>query len=96
MNMEKYLRAVRRRLNMPKDWKDRVMTDFRSAIEARSEAGQEDASIIAELGTPKQAAKELNGQMQEYTTKRVPGDGCVWLLPSSPGFVWPIRALWGC
>lgn len=72
MNMEKYLRAVRRRLNMPKDWKDRVMTDFRSSIEARSEAGQKDASIIAELGTPKQAAKELNGQMQEYTYRKSP------------------------
>ena len=72
MKMETYLRAVRRRLNMPKDLKDRVMTDFASSIEARREAGLEDAAILAELGTPKQAAKELNVQMQEYTYKKSP------------------------
>ena len=35
---KKYLGAVRRRLHMPKDIKDRVMTDFISSIEARKEA----------------------------------------------------------
>ena len=72
MNMDKYLRAVRRRLNMPKDIKDRVMTDFVSSIEARREQGQEDSSIVAEWGTPKQAANALNGQVQEYTYKKSP------------------------
>ena len=62
--MEKYLRAVRRRLNMPKDLKDRVMTDFTSSIEARMEDGQSKETILAELGNPSQAAKELNTQMK--------------------------------
>lgn len=72
MNMEKYLRAVRRRLNMPKELKDRVMTDFSSSIEARKENGQTEDAILAELGTPRQAAKDLNEQMKEYTYKKSP------------------------
>jgi len=72
MNMEKYLRAVRRRLNMPKQLKDRVMTDFTSSIEARKEEGQEEAEILKDLGSPKAAAKELNEQMQDYTYQKSP------------------------
>ena len=72
MNMEKYLRAVRRRLNMPNELKERVMTDFVSSIEARKEDGQSEESILAEFGSPKQAAKELNEQMKEYTYKKSP------------------------
>ena len=70
--MEKYLRAVKRRLNMPKDMKERVMADFLSTIHARKEDGQSEETILAELGTPKQAAKELNEQMKEYTYKKSP------------------------
>jgi len=70
--MKNYLRAVRRRLNMPKELKDRVMTDFRSSLEARLEDGQRKETILAELGTPRQAAEELNRQMQEYTYQKSP------------------------
>ena len=72
MNLEKYLRAVRRRLDMPKQLKDRVMEDFISSIDARKEDGQEESAILAELGAPKEAAKELNRQMQEYTYRKSP------------------------
>ena len=72
MNKEKYLRAVRRRLNMPKELKNRVMTDFAGSIDARMELGQSEADIFAELGTPKQVAKDLNEQMKEYTYKKSP------------------------
>lgn len=72
MNIEKYLRSVRRRLNMPKALKDRVMTDFRSSVEARLEDGQSIETILAELGSPRDAAAELNRQMQEYTYKKSP------------------------
>ena len=69
---EKYLRAVRRRLNMPKALKDRVIADLLSSIEARKEDGQQESEILAELGTPKQAAGELNAQMKEYTYRKSP------------------------
>lgn len=71
-NMEKYLRAVRRRLDMPKEVKKRVMADFADSAEARLENGQDEAAILAELGTPKQAAKELNEQMKDYTYQKSP------------------------
>lgn len=72
MNTEKYLRAVRHRLNMPKDLKDRVMADFLSSIAARQEDGQEEGAILAEFGSPKAAAAELNRQMAEYTYRKSP------------------------
>lgn len=70
--MEKYLRSVRRRLNMPKVLKERVMADFLSSIDARIESGHTQADIFTEFGTPKQAAKELNTQMKEYTYRKSP------------------------
>ena len=95
MNMEKYLRSVRRRLNMPKAIKDRVMTDFRSSVEARLEDGQSMETILAELGSPKDAAAELNRQMQEYTYKKSPWRwGCL-VLAIISGFCLAYRGLPG-
>jgi len=71
-SMEKYLRSVRRRLDMPKELKNRVMADFTDSIEARLEDGQDEAAILAELGTSKQAARELNSQMSDYTYRKSP------------------------
>ena len=64
-NMETYIKAVGRRLNLPKDVKQRVMSDFASSIHARQEAGQTDAQILAELGDAQKAAADLNEQMKE-------------------------------
>ena len=70
--MKKYIRAVGRRLDMPKDVKKRVMNDFVSSIQGRREAGQTDEDIRAELGSPRKAAAELNKQMKEYTYTKSP------------------------
>ena len=70
--MKKYLQAVRRRLNMPKELKDRVMADFSGSITARLENGQCQADILAELGNPRQAAADLNEQMKDYTYQKSP------------------------
>ena len=72
MTMEKYLRAVRRRLNMPKTIRDRVMSDFSGSIEARLENGQSFEEVLLELGNPCQAAEELNRQMLDYTYQKSP------------------------
>ena len=61
-DMENYIKAVSRRLNLPKDVKHRVMSDFESSIHARQESGQTDAQILAELVEkvwPKVAAGEV-------------------------------------
>ena len=70
--MNKYCARVERRLNLPRDVKARVMTDFRSAIQARQEAGMTDEEIFAELGAPKKAAADLNEQMKEYAYRKSP------------------------
>lgn len=70
--MKKYIKRVARRLELPKNVKERVMSDFVSSIEARREAGQTDAEIMAELGDPKKAAADLNEQMKEYAYRKSP------------------------
>ena len=70
--MKKYTSAVERRLNLPRELKARVMSDFISSIEARREAGQSDVEIYGELGSPKKAAADLNRQMKEFTYRKSP------------------------
>lgn len=70
--MKKYCNRVARRLNLPKDIKQRVMSDFVSSIEARREAGLTDEEIMAELGAPGKAAADLNEQMKEFTYRKSP------------------------
>ena len=70
--LKKYVAAVERKLNMPKDVRNRVMTDFISSIECRREAGQTVDAIIAELGSPDSVAAELNEQMEDYTYVKSP------------------------
>ncbi len=70
--MKKYVNAVERRLNLPREIRFRVMSDFSSSISARRESGMSDEEIYAELGTPKKAAAELNAQMQEFTYRKSP------------------------
>lgn len=70
--MKQYLHSIKRKLNMPKKIKARVMADLVCSIDERREAGQTYDEIYAELGTSKQAATDLNEQMQEYTYVKSP------------------------
>ena len=70
--MRKYTKAIERKLNMPKDVRERVMNDLMSSIQGRREAGQTDDEILTELGTPKKVAAELNEQMKDYTFIKSP------------------------
>ena len=70
--MKKYVNAVERRLNLPREIKARVMSDFSSSIQARREAGMSDDAIYAELGSPKKAAADLNEQMKEFAYRKSP------------------------
>ena len=70
--MKNYVNAVERRLNLPREVKARVMSDFQSPIVARREAGQTDEEIYAEFGTPAKAAADLNEQMKDYTYRKSP------------------------
>lgn len=70
--MKKYVHAVERRLNLPRQLKARVMSDFSGSIQARRESGMTDEEIYAELGNPQKAAADLNEQMKEYTYRKSP------------------------
>ncbi|MBQ4550105.1 MAG: hypothetical protein IJA49_03310 [Oscillospiraceae bacterium] len=64
--MKRYMTAIERRLNLPRDVRVRVMTDLQSSVAARREAGQTDEEIYTDLGTPETVAAELSEQMKEY------------------------------
>ena len=72
MDKKKYLRAVSRRLNLPREIKRRVMTDFESDLESRLEAGMAWEAVLVEMGSPRKAAAELNAQMKEYAYRKSP------------------------
>ena len=57
---------------MPKDLRTRLINDLESSINSRLEEGETFAEIQQELGTPKEAAAELNRQMAEYTYAKSP------------------------
>lgn len=64
--MKRYMTAIELRLDLPREVRNRVMTDLQSSVAARREAGQTDEEIFAELGTPRAVAGELCEQMKEY------------------------------
>lgn len=82
--MKKYTKAIGRRLELPREIRARVMSDFISSIEARRESGMTDEEIYGELGNAKKAAADLNEQMKEYTYRKSP-----WR------FLFLLAALWG-
>lgn len=57
--LARYLRAVRRRLPLSGQMKDRVMDDLRSSINERREAGQTDAEIFPRLARQSRPRQSL-------------------------------------
>lgn len=70
--MKRYTDAIRRRLNLPREVKTRVMNDFLTTISVMQENGKTDGEIYAELGEPKKAAASLNEQMKEFAYQKSP------------------------
>lgn len=90
--MKRYTNAIERRLRMPLTQKGRVMNDFISSIQARREEGQTDEQIYQALGTPKQAAAQLNEQMHAYTYRKSPWRlvFAVAALLAAAKLLWPV------
>lgn len=70
--IKKYLRAVRRRLNLPRELKERRISDLSTTISARLEQGQSWETIRGSLGTPKALAAESMEQMGEFACRKSP------------------------
>lgn len=67
-----YLRSVKYRLNLPKEIRQRIMSDLASDVDARLVAGMSWDAIVTELGSPQQAAADLNEQMREFAYRKSP------------------------
>ena len=70
--IKKYITSVKRRLNLPKDIRSRLLSDLQTTINARLEQGEEWASIKASLGTPEAVAAEFTEQMKEFAYRKSP------------------------
>ena len=70
--MKRYISGVRRRLNLPKDLRKRVLSDLQTDLTARLEQGEDWDTIRASLGTPAAVAADLNEQMKDYAYRKSP------------------------
>ncbi len=70
--VKRYLRAVSRRLRLPRAVRSRVVSDLSTSIAARLEAGESEDAVLLALGAPAAAAAELNEQMQEFAFRKSP------------------------
>ncbi|MGN0974979.1 MAG: sodium ion-translocating decarboxylase subunit beta [Gemmiger sp.] len=65
--VKKYMYAVQRRLRMDRRTRRRVMADLSSSVQSRLDDGRSIEEIQTELGTPEQAAAELNEAFREQS-----------------------------
>lgn len=72
MNKKCYIRAVKRRLNLPRELRQQVLADFENNMESRLNAGMTWDALLRELGSPQKAAAELNEKMKEYVYRKSP------------------------
>ncbi|MDO5400465.1 MAG: hypothetical protein Q4F17_05715 [Eubacteriales bacterium] len=70
--IKKYLRSVKRRLNLPRDIRTRLLSDLETTIAARMEAGEDWPVIRESLGTPAQVAAEYMEEMKEFAYRKSP------------------------
>lgn len=74
MNKEikKYLSAVKRRLNLPRSLRARLLSDLETTITARMEAGEDWTAIRESLGAPAQVAAEYMEEMKDFAYRKSP------------------------
>ena len=70
--VKRYVNAIERHLYLPWKVRARVMSDVSTTMRARHEAGESYEEIMADMGTPKQVAEELNEQMSEFVYRKSP------------------------
>ena len=75
MTKENYVRAVVRKLRLPRRVKKRVKNDLLSDFAARMEAGETEGQVIADMGTPEKAAAAFNESFAgELIPRRTPAE----------------------
>lgn len=69
-NVKKYIRAISRHLRLPKDLRNRVISDLETSIHGRFEAGERYDTIIQSMGSAQKVAAELNEQMKQFAYRK--------------------------
>lgn len=98
-----YLAAVRRNLNLPRQLRQRCISDLQTTIQARLESGENWAQIQHSMGAPKAVAAELREQFGEFVYRKSPwryvclavAVGCGLWLAWYLGVTWFARLLAG-
>lgn len=58
-NKEKYIKSVKRKLNVPDDLKISVLEELREAFDSAKEHGESENDLINRLGTPKEFVNDV-------------------------------------
>lgn len=59
INKEKYIKAVKRNLNVPDDLKSSVLEELSETFDLAKEHGESESDLIKRLGTPKEFVKDV-------------------------------------
>ena len=70
--VNKYLKAIRKKLRLPKNIKQSVLSDLVTGMLARVEAGESMKNIMDEMGTPLQVAEAINEEMDDQVYVKSP------------------------
>lgn len=70
--IKKYLKAVERKLRLPKNIRCSVLSDLLTEMYARVENGEDMKEILGEMGTPQQVADGINQEMDEFAYTKSP------------------------
>lgn len=70
--VKRYMNAIERRLRVDRKMRVRIMTELASDFQSRRENGQDDESIMKELGSPEAVASQFN------TALHAPGNPNRW------------------
>lgn len=75
-NKEKYIKSVKRKLNVPDDLKTSVLEELREAFDSAKEHGESENDLINRLGTPKEFVSDviknadLTDEQKKYIKRR--------------------------
>lgn len=75
-NKEKYIKSVKRKLNVPYDLKISVLEELREAFDSAKEHGESENDLLSRLGTPKEFVNDviknadLTDEQKKYIKQR--------------------------
>lgn len=87
-NVRKYVKAVQRKLKLPKKIRDNVLSDLITGMCSRNENGESYEKIMETMGTPAQIAAGLNEEMSDFAFHKSPWRwGCLAVSILSAGVI---------